>query len=72
MCGESLARAHAKAGDATIIAGYLGSSESFDEALRVYAFGYADQVEEDYDTFRRAIRAGRFSIDMPSALTSIR
>jgi len=63
LCGEALARAHAKAGDAATIAGYLGSNESFDEALRDYAIAYADQVEEDYKTFKKAVRAGRFPIE---------
>jgi uncharacterized protein (DUF2252 family) len=67
LCGETLARAHAKAGDATTIAGYLGSAETFDEAIRDYALGYADQVEKDYETFQGAVRAGRFPIEtMPS------
>jgi uncharacterized protein (DUF2252 family) len=60
LCGECLARAHAKSGDAALIAGYLGTSENFDESLRDYALGYADQVEKDYETFKRAVRAGRF------------
>ena len=63
LCGQTLARAHAKSGDATLIAGYLGSSESFDVALRDYALAYADQVEQDYQTFQQAVRAGRFPVE---------
>ena len=63
LCGETLARAHAKAGDATMISGYLGTSARFDEAIRDYALAYADQVEEDYETFQRAVRAGRFPVE---------
>ena len=63
VCGETLARAHAKVGDAATIAGYLGSNESFDEAIRDYALAYADQVEEDFDTFKRAVSAGRFPVE---------
>jgi Uncharacterized protein conserved in bacteria (DUF2252) len=33
FCGLALARAHDKAGDAAMIAGYLGSSDQFDEAI---------------------------------------
>jgi uncharacterized protein (DUF2252 family) len=67
LCGETLARAHAKSGDATLIAGYLGTSPSFDEALRDYALAYADQVEQDYETFQQAVRAGRFPVEsLPS------
>jgi len=60
LCGATLARAHAKAGDATMIAGYLGNRETFDEAIRDYAMGYADQVEKDYGAFKKATRTGRF------------
>ena len=61
LCGWTLARAHAKAGDAAMIAGYLGSSEQFDEALAKYSEGYADQAERDFKTFQVAIRSGRLS-----------
>jgi uncharacterized protein (DUF2252 family) len=69
LCGQTLARAHAKVGDATMIAGYLGASESFDEAIRDYALAYADQVEKDYETFKQAVRTGRFPVEtLPSNL----
>lgn len=60
LCGRVLARAHAKSGDAATIAGYLGSTGAFDEAIALYAVGYANQVEKDYESFRAAIRSGRF------------
>jgi uncharacterized protein (DUF2252 family) len=63
MCGWALARAHAKAGDAAMIAGYLGSTEQFDEALAKYSEAYADQAERDYETFQAAIRTGRLSTE---------
>jgi len=63
MCGWALARAHAKAGDAAMIAGYLGSTERFDIALVKYSKAYADQAERDYETFQAAIRSGRLSTD---------
>jgi hypothetical protein len=67
LCGRTLARAHAKAGDAATITGYLGSGTQFDEAVAQYAEGYANQVERDYDLFKAAIRTGRFPIEtMPS------
>lgn len=64
LCGESLARAHAKSGDAAMISGYLGANDNFDVAVRDYALAYADQVEKDYETFKQAVRAGRFPIEM--------
>ncbi len=63
MCGWALARAHAKAGDTCMIAGYLGSSDRFDDALVKYADAYADQVERDNETFRKAVRSGRIHTD---------
>jgi len=67
LCGWTLARAHAKTGSAVMIAGYLGSSGQFDDALAKYSAAYADQVEQDYKAFQRAIRSGRLSIDTEKA-----
>jgi uncharacterized protein (DUF2252 family) len=63
LCGWTLARAHAKAGDAAMIAGYVGSSEQFDDALAKYSAAYADQAERDFKTFQTAIRSGRLSTE---------
>jgi hypothetical protein len=59
LCGWALARAHAKAGDAAMIRGYLGSKDTFDEALMKYLAAYADQAERDFGAFKAAIRSGR-------------
>jgi len=59
MCGWALARAHAKVGEAEMIAGYLGTKDKFDDALVQYAKSYADQVELDFKAFRAAVRSGR-------------
>jgi len=64
LCGWALARAHAKAGDAAMIAGYLGSTDQFDSALAKYSEAYADQAERDFATFKAAIRTGRLSTDV--------
>ncbi|TDV34455.1 uncharacterized protein (DUF2252 family) [Paraburkholderia caballeronis] len=59
LCGWSLARAHARAGNAAVeIAAYIGRSDQFADALTGYAFAYADQVERDYDAFLKAVRSG--------------
>jgi len=63
LCGWTLARAHAKAGDAAMIAGYLGSGAQFDDALAKYSEAYADQAERDFRTFQAAIRSGRLSTE---------
>ena len=64
LCGWALARAHAKAGDAAMIAGYLGATDQFDDALARYSEAYADQAERDYGNFRAGIRSGRLSTDV--------
>lgn len=61
LCGQTLARAHAKSGKAPEISGYLGSGSQFDDAITEYAVAYADWVAKDYDAFRAATRSGRFS-----------
>lgn len=64
LCGLALARAHDKAGDAAMIAGYLGGSDQFDESVGDYAVAYADQVERDYASFVEAVRNGRLRSDL--------
>jgi uncharacterized protein (DUF2252 family) len=49
VCGELLARGHARSGDSCILAGYLGSGSRFDEALAEFAAAYADQTEADWN-----------------------
>jgi uncharacterized protein (DUF2252 family) len=63
LCGSELARAHARAGDAVAIASYLGTSDTFDRALAVFAESYADQNERDYKTFADAVAGGRITAE---------
>jgi uncharacterized protein (DUF2252 family) len=53
VCGELLARGHARAGDPLTIAGYIGSGESFGDALAEFGSRYADQTERDWQELRR-------------------
>ncbi len=64
LCGWGLARAHAKAGDAERIAGYMGKSDSFDEAMADFAVAYADQNERDHAALVAAVRNGRIKPQM--------
>ncbi|HXA56876.1 MAG TPA: DUF2252 domain-containing protein [Candidatus Acidoferrum sp.] len=57
FCGWALARAHARTGDAAQIAGYLGTSSRFDQAIAKFAAAYAEQTERDYALFAKALRA---------------
>ncbi len=59
MCAHALARAHARSGDAALIAGYIGSGRAFDDAISEFATEYFDQNRKDYRAFVRAIREGR-------------
>jgi len=59
LCGLCLARAHARTGDPSAIAGYLGKGSSFDKAVSNFAMTYADQTERDYQLLVEAVDAGR-------------
>lgn len=59
ICGWVLARAHAKSGDSATISGYLGKSDTFDQALGEFAMAYADQNEQDHAALVKAVRSGR-------------
>lgn len=49
----TLAHAHAKTGNRHAIAGYLGKSDEFEQAMVRYAGSYADQNEADYQEFMK-------------------
>jgi len=59
FCGWTLARAHAKSGDAATLSGYLGKGDTFDQAIGTFALAYADQTEQDHAALVEAVRAGR-------------
>jgi hypothetical protein len=54
VCGELLARGHARSGDPLVIAGYLGNGETFADALARFGLLYADQTEKDWQALRRS------------------
>jgi uncharacterized protein (DUF2252 family) len=59
LCGWTLARAHAKSGDAATMSGYLGKGDTFDHAIAEFAAAYAVQNERDYKTLVDAVNSGR-------------
>jgi uncharacterized protein (DUF2252 family) len=59
LCGWTLARAHAKSGDAATISGYLGKSDTFDQAIGEFSMAYADQTVRDHAALVAAVKAGR-------------
>jgi uncharacterized protein (DUF2252 family) len=63
LCGEALARAHARSGDRIGIAAYLGGGEIFDKALARFGEAYADQNEKDYERLAAAAAAGEIEAE---------
>jgi uncharacterized protein (DUF2252 family) len=61
VCGWTLARAHARSGDAALISGYLGKSDAFELALAAFSRAYADQSEQDYQVMRAAVKSGKLA-----------
>ena len=61
LFGWALANAHARSGDAAVLAGYCGKSEALDDALVQFSIAYSQQNEIDYGTFLQAIKSGQVS-----------
>ncbi len=61
MCGWTLARAHARAGDPVAIDAFVNDHgpAGFADALYAFAEGYADLNAADYGTLASAVAAGR-------------
>ncbi|MBB3083182.1 DUF2252 domain-containing protein [Geodermatophilus sabuli] len=59
ICGWTLARAHARSGDPVALAEYLGDGDAFDRSITDFSARYADQNEQDFQAFVRAVRSGR-------------
>jgi uncharacterized protein (DUF2252 family) len=59
ICGWTMARAHARSGDPVAIATYLGASNAFDKSITDFSQRYADQNEQDYEAFVKAVQSGR-------------
>jgi uncharacterized protein (DUF2252 family) len=68
ICGELLARGHARSGDPLALNGYLGNSDRFVAAISEFAIDYADQTELDYKTFLRSRFAPRGARKKSSAV----
>lgn len=48
VCGAVLARAHARAGDASLVTGYLGDTDEFDNAVAEFAMAYSSLNAADH------------------------
>jgi uncharacterized protein (DUF2252 family) len=58
VCGELLAKGHARSGTPIALAAYFGNSDKAERALLQFAVRYADQVEEDHTVFRKGLKHG--------------
>ena len=67
LCGHTLARAQARAGDAVALSGYIGEDSAFDKAIAEFAMAYADQTTRDWRALLDAIEAGRITAEEPTA-----
>jgi uncharacterized protein (DUF2252 family) len=54
VCGELLARGHARSGDCLAMAGYLGRSTRFDDAVVKFAESYANQTDADWSALTKS------------------
>jgi len=69
ICGQALARAHARSGDAVAISAYLGTSDVFDAAIADFSEAYADVNARDHAAYVAAIEAGKISTTPPASAT---
>jgi uncharacterized protein (DUF2252 family) len=63
ICGQLLAKGHARTSGASMIAGYLGKSDRADQALGRFARTYADQTERDHESLVAAVRRGKLAAE---------
>jgi hypothetical protein len=64
VCGRALARAHARSGDAAVLAGYMGKSSAFEDALANFGAAYAEQNERDHAALVEAVGSGRLEAQL--------
>jgi len=56
VCGELLARGHARSGDPATLHGYIGANRRFDQAIQKFAKAYANQTEQDWTLLKRSLK----------------
>jgi uncharacterized protein (DUF2252 family) len=64
LCAWTLARAHARSGDAAAISAHLGGDGEHDAELCAFAERYADQNEADHAALVTAIASGRLPAEV--------
>ncbi|HET9157397.1 MAG TPA: DUF2252 domain-containing protein [Myxococcaceae bacterium] len=66
-CGRALALSHARAGQPLVLAGYMGKSDTFDQAVASFAMAYAVQNERDHAALARAVKQGKVKAQFEEA-----
>jgi uncharacterized protein (DUF2252 family) len=64
ICAWSLAKGHARSGDALAISSYLGASDAVDQALVSFGETYAEQNDLDYKALKAAAESGHVTADL--------
>lgn len=62
VCGQILAKGHARSGDPMQLAGYCGPGNKLDDAIADFADRYASQTESDYEAFLKTVKSGKIKI----------
>jgi hypothetical protein len=57
LCGRTLARAHARSADPAALAGYMGNSGAFDDAIASFAMAYAARTKDDHSQLAKSKRS---------------
>jgi hypothetical protein len=65
LCGRTLARAHARTGDAAAISGYIGGGGGFAKTIAAFGLAYAKQSKHDWRLLCDAIDDGRIEAHEP-------
>jgi len=63
LCGQTLARAHARTGDPVAIAAYLDDGDAFAQAMGSFAVRYSDVTRQDHASLEAAIADGTVVAD---------
>lgn len=63
ICAWTLAKAHARSGDAIALSTYMGKSDVLDNAIADFSAAYADQNEKDHGALVAAVGTGRVTAE---------
>jgi uncharacterized protein (DUF2252 family) len=61
-CAVLLARAHSQSANASILRGYVGTSNAVHDAIAEWSYAYADKALDDYHQLRAAAAAGDIEV----------